>query len=120
MNFRTLKDSGLKFNNLPFINYFSYRNVLQNRAKALSKMVLKNRTFVKKVKNLYISEHMILFKFCQHVVQILSNNVWRDFSLAVSAFAKVALKSSNCKFTAKIRFPIGHFMLPLPMLTLKV
>ena len=42
-------------------------------------------------------------------------NVWRDFRLAT-----VARKSFNDKFTAKIDFPIEHFMLPLQMLTLKV
>ena len=30
----------------------------------------------------------------------------------MSAFATVARKSFNDKFTAKIDFPIGHFMLP--------
>ena len=104
MIFGILKDSSRKFNNLPLINYFSYRNVLQNGAKALSKMVLKNSSFCQKHHNfLYFGPY-----------------VWREFSLPVSAFATVALKSSNCKFTAKIHFPIGHFMLPLLTLTLKV
>ena len=31
----------------------------------------------------------------------------------MSSFATVARKSLNDKFTAKIDFPIGHFMLPL-------
>ena len=47
-------------------------------------------------------------------------NVWRDFRLPMSAIATVARKSFNGKFTAKIDFPIGHFMLPLLMLTLEV
>ena len=37
-------------------------------------------------------------------LKYVSNNVWRDFSLSVLAFASVALKSSNCKFTAKNSF----------------
>ena len=37
----------------------------------------------------------------------------------MSALATVALKSFNSKFTTKIDFPIGHFMLPLLMLTLE-
>ena len=41
MSFGSLKDSSLEFDNLPLINYFSYRNVLQNGAKALSNMVKK-------------------------------------------------------------------------------
>ena len=35
----------------------------------------------------------------------------------MSALATVTRKSFNGKFTAKIDFPIGHFMLPLLMLT---
>ena len=35
----------------------------------------------------------------------LSNNVWRDFRLPMSALATVAGKSYNGKFTAKIDFP---------------
>ena len=36
------------------------------------------------------------------------------------ALATVARKSFNEKLTAKINFPIGHFKLPLLMLTLEV
>ena len=38
----------------------------------------------------------------------------------MSALATVAGKSSNGKYTAKIYFPIGYFILPLLMLTLEV
>ena len=44
----------------------------------------------------------------------------RDVRLPMSALATVAQKSFNGKFTAKIDFPIRHFMLPLLMLTLEV
>ena len=37
----------------------------------------------------------------------------------MSALATVAGKSSNGKFTAKIDFPIGYFMLPLLLLTFR-
>ena len=40
----------------------------------------------------------------------LSNNVWSDFRLPMSALATVAGKSFNGKFTAKIDFPIGYFV----------
>ena len=50
----------------------------------------------------------------------ISNNVWRDFELAVLVFAMVAGKSFKGKFTAKIDFPIGYFRLPEMMLTLEV
>ena len=39
--------------------------------------------------------------------------VWRDFRLPVSALAKVARYSFSGKFTAKMSFPKGSFMLPL-------
>ena len=47
-------------------------------------------------------------------------NVWRDFRLPMSALTMVTRKTFNGKFTAKIDFPIGHFMLPLLILTLDV
>ena len=50
----------------------------------------------------------------------VSNNVWRDFRLPVSSFAMVAQESFNGKFTTKIGFPIGNFMLLLLTLTLEV
>ena len=50
----------------------------------------------------------------------VSNKVWREFRLPVSEFATVAQKSFNVKFTAKIDFPIAHFMIPLLTLTLEV
>ena len=37
-------------------------------------------------------------------------NVWRDFRLSMLALAKVAGKSFNSKFTAKMDFPMGYFM----------
>ena len=84
------------------------------------KMVLKTRLFVKKLKILCSLDHTILFKFHFHMVQTFLRNVWRDFRLPMSALETVARKSFNGKFTAKIEFPIGHFMLPLLMLTLEV
>ena len=53
-------------------------------------------------------------------LKYVSNNVWRYFNLPVSAFATVALRSSNCKFTAKIHFTVEHFMLPLLTLAFEV
>ena len=54
------------------------------------------------------------------MVQAFLGNVWRDFRLLTSALATVARKSLSGKFTSKNYFPIGHFMLPLLMLTLEV
>ena len=50
----------------------------------------------------------------------LSNNVWRDLRLSMTALATVGGKSFNGYFTAKIAFPIGYFILPLLMSTLEV
>ena len=50
----------------------------------------------------------------------VSNNVRRDFRLPVSAFATVARKVFNGKFTAKIHVPISTFMLSYLTSTLKV
>ena len=47
-------------------------------------------------------------------------NLWRDLRLPMTVLATVARKRFNGKFTAKIDFPIGHFILPLLMLTLKI
>ena len=47
-------------------------------------------------------------------------NVLRDFSLPIAILATVVRKNFDGKFTAKIDFMIGHFMLPLLMLTLEV
>ena len=52
--------------------------------------------FVEKLKILFSSDHTILFKFNQHVVQILSNNVWRDFLTS-----NVTISNGN------IKCPIG-------------
>ena len=82
----TLKDDSLLIHSLASNNYFSHRNALQNGVHTLSKMV---SHFVKKLKILFSLDHLILLKFHQHVVQYLSNNVWRDFRLLMSASAMV-------------------------------
>ena len=50
------------------------------------------------------------------MVQIISRNVWKDLRFPVLALATVTRKNFNGKFTAKIDFPIGYFILPLLML----
>ena len=63
-------------------------------------------------------------QFCSNFTSMwskyLSNNVWRDLRLPMSALATVAGESFDGKFTAKIDFPTGYFILPLLMLTLEV
>ena len=74
---------------------------------------------MKELKILYILDHTIWFKFRCNVQIRIKYCLLRDFRLSVSAFATVARKSVNGNFTAKIAFPIGHFMLPLLTLTLE-
>ena len=49
--FETLTDGSLEINSLALNNCFSYRNVYQNGANVLSKMVLKNPVFRQKAQN---------------------------------------------------------------------
>ena len=52
--------------------------------------------------------------------QTYLNKCMERLKLPMSALTPGARKSFNGKFTVKIDFPIGNFMLPLLMLTLKV
>ena len=98
--------------------------MLQNGAKALSKMVLKNSRFCQKHHNFvhfgpYNLVHILpAYEYDLNTYQIMYGETFN--SLPVSAFATVALKISNSNITAKIHFPIGHFMLPFLTLTLKI
>ena len=114
-----MTDGGLKINSLSFCNCFSYRNVLQNGVKTLSEMVFENSSFCHKAQNFV---HFRPYDLVQISSACSPNTyeIWKDFRLPVSEFATVARKSFNGKFTAKIDFPIGHFMLPLLTLTLEV
>ena len=114
--FGTLKDSSLKINRLQLNNCFSCRNFMQNGVNALSKIAFKNSVSYQK------TQFFVHFQPYDSV-QIspaggLSTYKNKGCRIPVSAFVTVALKSFNGKFTAKIAFPIGHFMLPL--LTLQV
>ena len=61
-----------KINDLPLTNCFSYRNILQNGVKSLSKMLKKKKRLlvVEKLKILNISDHTVWFKFRPNVVQV--------------------------------------------------
>ena len=88
----------------------------------LCKNGFENPVFCQKPQNFVYNslDHTIFFKFHQLMVQILINNVWRDFRPPMTALATVGGKSLDGKFTAKIDFPIGCCILPLVMLTLEV
>ena len=121
--FVTLTDGSLEINSLALNNCFSYRNVFQNDANALSKMDLKYPFFFLLSKSSQFCE-VSTIRFCSNFTGMwykhLLRNVWRNFRLLMSAVSTVAGKSFNSKFTAKNYFPIGYLMLPLLILTLKV
>ena len=115
-------------------NCFSYRNVFQNGVNALSKCVCVCVFFFFLSFFFFLNPGCLLkrpklrvvwtVRFCSNFIsrwsKYLSNNVWRDFRLPMSALATVAGKSFNGKFTPKIDIPLGYFILPLLMLTLEV
>ena len=120
--FGTRKGYSLQINSLAFSRCFSYRNVFQNGVNALSKLVLKNSGFLSKSSKFRV---VWTIRFCSNLISMwykhflffFLRNVWRNLRLPMSALAAAARKSFNSKFTAKIDFPIGHFILPLLMLT---
>ena len=61
--FGTLKDCSHQINSWALDSWFSYRNVFQNSINALSKMILKSRIFVKKLKISCSWDNTNLFKF---------------------------------------------------------
>ena len=68
-NFGTLKDDSLLINTVASNICLYHGNVFQNGIKPFSKMV--NHCFAKKNSKLCIFPDTILFKFHQHVVQIV-------------------------------------------------
>ena len=74
-------------------------------------MLFKTPVFVKKLKTLCSSGHTILFKFHQHVVQIIFKDyMQKPNRLSMSALARATRKSFNSKFIAKIDFLIRHIL----------
>ena len=90
----------------------------KNGVKALSKMVLKNGFLLKSSRFRVVLTIQFCSNFTSMWSKYVSNNVWRDFTLPMSPLATVAGKTFNGKFTAKIDFPLGYFILPLLMLTI--
>ena len=74
------------------------------------------------LKNLELSYSYGPFDFVQISIacSIFLKNVWRDFKQSRSALAMAAWESFKGIVTAKIDFLIGHFMLPLLMLTFEI
>ena len=83
---------------------------MQNGVNALANMVSKNLFFFsQKAKNFV---HFGPYYLVQISLAYVSNNIWSDFRLPMSAFATVVAswQCFNGKFTAEIDF---HFMLSL-------
>ena len=72
-----------------------------------------NRFFVKKIH----LDHLILFKFCQCVVKIVSKELHVAFWTSSNGNMKGLERKNPCK---KIDVQIGYFFLPLQMLASKV
>ena len=68
---------------------------------------------VKKLKILWSLDHTTLFKLHQHVVQILSRNVWKDFRLPISASAIVY----SIKYPIRTSIFAVNLALKLPRVT---
>ena len=108
--FGTLRDGSFQINNLASNNCFSYRNLFQNGVNAL----LKSSKF-----------HVVwTIRFCSNSTSMWCKHFFKECmerpQTLMSALATVARKSFDGTFTTKIDFPIGHFMLPLLMLTSKI
>ena len=101
--FEELKDSSLKIDSLPYKQFFQLQKQLAKWHQHFVKIAFKKSGFLSK-KSKFILNNTIWFKFRQHVVQTCIKNVWRNFRLAVSAFATVAAKNRNCNLAVKIDF----------------
>ena len=106
---------------VPLNNNFSYGNIFHNGVNALSKNGFEKPGFLSKnSKFCVVWTIRICSNFTSMWYKYFVRNVWRDFRISMLALTTVARKSFNGKFTAKIDFPIGHLMLQLLMLILKV
>ena len=96
--FGTLKDSSFQIN-----SYTSNNSATEMSSKMASTCYWKYflNPGLSNLKLLCCSDHIILFKFHQHVVQIFLRKLWRHFRLLMSALATVTWKSFNGKFTRK-------------------
>ena len=101
-----MKDGSLLIDAIASNNCLCYRNVFQNDVDSFSKTV--NHFLPQKFKMLNILYHTIVFKFHQHVVQYLSNDVWRDFSLPMSA-SVMENKTPDLKSIIVVNLPLKRF-----------
>ena len=69
--FGITKDGSLVLNPLASWNCFTFRNLFQNGANDVSEWLTCKTVFAKKLKILYSSDHLILIKFRQLVVNIV-------------------------------------------------
>ena len=100
--FGTMKDNSLSINTLASKNYLYHRNFFQNGVKTFSKMV--NHFLPKKLKIFRT------IRFCSNFTRrwpkYLSNNVWRDFGLQVSASVMITWKCPIRKSIFAVNLPL--------------
>ena len=116
------KDGSLVLNTLASWNCFTCRNLFQNGANDMSECLTCETAFCKKkLKILYSSDHPILIKFRQLVVNIVIRELYKlYFWLLQLSIAMEIWKSLNAELSVKSwYFDIGYFILPLQMLTSK-
>ena len=105
---RTLKDDSLYVSRLASNYCFSHSNVFQNGVNTFSKMV--DHFLSKKLIILYCLDHRILFKFHQHVVQMLIKYCMERL---LSKRHK-RLKTSNVSISnGNLKFPIRKSIFPV-------
>ena len=99
--FGITKDGSLVLNTLASWNCFSCRNRFQNGANDMSECLTCKTAFCKKAQNFYTSDHPILIKFRQLVLNIVIEELQMVFWLLQLSIATETWKSLNAKLSVK-------------------
>ena len=125
--FGITKDGSLVSNTLASWNCFTCRNLFQNGANDMSECLTRETAFYKKkkkkkkIKILYSSDHPILIKFRQLVVNIVIEELQMVFLTSTVINSNGNMKELERKIKVwKVNVSIGYFILPLQMLTSEV
>ena len=95
--FGITKDGSLVLNTLASWNCFTCRNLFQNGANDMSEYLTREWLFVKKLKILYSSDHPILIKFRQLVVNIVIKELQMVFLTSTVINSNGNMKELECK-----------------------
>ena len=99
--FGITKDGSLVLNTSASGNCFICRNLFQNGANDMSECLTCETVFCKKLKMLYSSDHPILIKFRQLVVNIVIKELQMVFLNSTLSIAMETWKSLNAKLSVK-------------------